>query len=101
MPVQILRRQKRRASIFCDRCYASRILNTEAPRRAALVRKPARSEWAPKSVAFRLQAYVRDADLFRDNAGAGQRIGIAAGPSDRLRLLLPWDAFTICHANTT
>ena len=30
----------------------SRILNTDAPRRAALVRKPERSECAPKSVAF-------------------------------------------------
>jgi hypothetical protein len=30
----------------------SRILNTEAPRRAALVRKPARREWAPKSAAL-------------------------------------------------
>jgi hypothetical protein len=30
----------------------SRILNTEAPRRAALVRKPARKEWAPKSDAL-------------------------------------------------
>ena len=30
-------------------CDTSRILKTEAPRRAALVRKPARSEWAPKS----------------------------------------------------
>jgi hypothetical protein len=29
----------------------SRILNTEAPRRAALVRKPARRECAPKSAA--------------------------------------------------
>jgi hypothetical protein len=30
----------------------SRILNTDAPRRAALVRNPARREWAPKSAGF-------------------------------------------------
>ena len=36
-----------------DLCLdTSRILNTDAPRRAALVRKPDRSECAPKSVAF-------------------------------------------------
>jgi hypothetical protein len=35
------------------RRLTSGILNTEAPRRAALVRKPARNEWAPKPEALR------------------------------------------------
>jgi hypothetical protein len=35
----------------------SRILNTEAPRRAALVRNPARRGWAPKSVAKTMGIY--------------------------------------------
>jgi hypothetical protein len=65
----------------------SRILNTDAPRQAALVKKPARSEWAPKSVALissleelRRSEHLQDGDTPSIQASGivsnGRRIGL-------------------------
>jgi hypothetical protein len=52
----------------------SRILNTEAPRRAALVRKPARGEWAPKSAALSpIRNHGRAIAAVEAHCGAGVR----------------------------
>jgi hypothetical protein len=46
-------------------------LNTDAPRRAALVRKPARREWAPKSAAQRAVAETLEVVGSGKGHGAG------------------------------